>query len=52
MVKVTCPICEEEIELGEKPEVGSIVECPTCGTKLMIRHRGRRWTVEVMEEEY
>ena len=48
---MTCPICEEEIELREKPEVRSIVECLTCGTKLMTQHRGRRWTVEVMEEE-
>ena len=32
----TCLECEEQIELDEKVEVGDVVECPHCRTRLEV----------------
>ena len=35
-VKVLCPECEEEINLGFKPRKGQKVECPECESPLVV----------------
>jgi len=50
MVRLECPVCEEEIEL-EAPEHGEIIECSWCSSKLMVRRIGKQWLLEVAEEE-
>lgn len=32
----TCLECEEQIELDEDVEVGSVIECPKCRTRLEV----------------
>lgn len=31
-----CPECEEEIDLGERAEIGQLLECPSCGVELEV----------------
>lgn len=50
MAKVKCPVCDEAVDIGEEPEAGTEIECPYCGTKLLIARKGRRWILEVSEE--
>ncbi|MCR6624364.1 MAG: FYDLN acid domain-containing protein [archaeon YNP-LCB-024-027] len=51
MPKARCPICDEMIDLGEKPHVGDVIECPSCGVSLSIEQKGRRWSLKIVEEE-
>jgi len=32
----TCPDCEENFEIDEEADIGNIVECPKCRTRLEI----------------
>ena len=32
----TCPDCEENFELDDNAEIGSIIECPSCKARLEI----------------
>jgi lysine biosynthesis protein LysW len=32
----TCPDCEENFELDDSADIGSIVECPSCKARLEI----------------
>ena len=32
----TCLECEEQIELDEEVEVGDVIECPRCKTRLEL----------------
>ncbi len=32
----TCLDCEENFELGDEAEIGDIVECPACKTRLEV----------------
>lgn len=35
-MKGVCPKCQHHIEIGENPEIGSSVVCPSCHTSLEI----------------
>ena len=51
MAKARCPVCDETVGLGASPEVDTVIECPHCGAALIVRRMGRRWILEVFEEE-
>jgi len=51
MVSARCPECDETVDLGDNPVEGTTIECPYCGASLKITRRGRRWILEVVEEE-
>ncbi|OYT26254.1 MAG: hypothetical protein B6U95_07645 [Thermofilum sp. ex4484_82] len=51
MVRVRCPICKTYIDLGENPVEGGIINCPNCQATLEIIKRGRRFYLNVREEE-
>ncbi|MEM1569800.1 MAG: sulfonate ABC transporter [Candidatus Bathyarchaeia archaeon] len=51
MVKAKCPMCNEQVDLGNKPESEATIDCPYCGTTLVVRRTGRKWILEVFEEE-
>ncbi|RLE67886.1 MAG: hypothetical protein DRJ43_06565 [Thermoprotei archaeon] len=51
MAKAKCPVCGSIVDLGKEPEVGEVVECPDCGSELIIRKRGRKYYLESISEE-
>lgn len=54
-MKIICPDCQNEIELeeGKSYVVGSIIECPHCGSELEVVEMNDDGTlvVEAVEEE-
>jgi lysine biosynthesis protein LysW len=36
MPYATCPQCDEEIYFAETPDIGDVVRCPTCDTRLEV----------------
>lgn len=51
MVNAKCPMCNEEVDIGNKPQPETTIDCPYCGTTLVIKRTGRKWILEVFEEE-
>lgn len=51
MPRAKCPVCGARIEIGEDVEEGDIIECPGCGSKLVVSKKGRRISLEPLEEE-
>ena len=52
MVRARCPVCDEIVDPGEKPEVGEVVTRPECGAELKVKKRRRRYYLREVEEEY
>ncbi|MFQ6076966.1 MAG: hypothetical protein ACE5Z5_12710 [Candidatus Bathyarchaeia archaeon] len=50
MVTVECPVCGEDVDIGESPEIGAWMRCYWCDALLKIGRRGQRWTLEAVEE--
>ncbi|MBS7612313.1 hypothetical protein KEJ27_08985 [Candidatus Bathyarchaeota archaeon] len=51
MVNARCPVCDEQVDIGNKPQLETTIDCPYCGTTLIIRSTGRKWSLEIYEEE-
>jgi ribosomal protein S27E len=49
MVNAKCPVCDEQVDIGNKPRPETTIDCPYCGTTLVIKRTGRRWILEVFE---
>jgi len=42
MIKLTCPICENNIELSDSSKAGSRLTCPACFAQLaLFKHQGK-----------
>ncbi|MDO8509846.1 MAG: lysine biosynthesis protein LysW [bacterium] len=51
-MRLICPECKNEVNLSNYPnfDIGSIVECETCGITLEILETGEDVKAEVVDE--
>jgi predicted nucleic acid-binding Zn ribbon protein len=53
MVVITCPICEEDVDVGGTLFEGDMVGCDSCGEILELkRDRKRKWSLLLVEEDW
>lgn len=50
MVNARCLVCDEQVDIGNKPQLEATIDCPYCGTTLIVKRTGRKWSLEVYEE--
>ena len=50
MPKAKCPVCGTTIEIEEDYTPGDIIECPNCGTQLIIVRKGKKIYLDEFEE--
>ncbi|OYT32015.1 MAG: lysine biosynthesis protein [Thermofilum sp. ex4484_79] len=54
MPEAKCPVCGTPVKIDENYTSGDIIECPNCGTELVIVKKGRKIYLEEfnkLEEE-
>jgi uncharacterized Zn finger protein len=53
IIKIKCPICEEDVDLGDSLFEGDMAECYCCGEILELkRDRKGKWSLILVEEDW